>query len=111
MREGGGVDGGIHVLLEGGVADVGTSVADPHPHDFDLLNRLPENILLLFKKSVYFKGTVQRDCSSVFFTYMDRPRPEYEPLLVLKFFRISGKFFNQKRFIFGPRPIHVCQQT
>ncbi len=38
-----------------------------------------------------FKGTVQREFSSVFLTYMDRPRPENEPLLNITFFRNSEK--------------------
>jgi hypothetical protein len=38
---------------------------------------------------------------------MDRPRPENEPLLNIKFFN----FLNQKLFIFKPRPIHIFQKT
>jgi hypothetical protein len=34
-----------------------------------------------------FKGTIQCDFNLVFFTYTDRPRPVYEPLLILTFFR------------------------
>jgi hypothetical protein len=42
----------------------------------------------------YFKGTVQRDFNFVFWhtTYIDRARPEYEPLLLLKFFRGPHNF-------------------
>jgi hypothetical protein len=39
-----------------------------------------------------FKGTVQRYFNSVFFTYMDKPRPENEPLLTIKSFRNSENF-------------------
>ncbi len=38
---------------------------------------------------------------------MNRPRLENEPLLVLK----TEKFYIEKRFIFRPRPIHICQKT
>jgi hypothetical protein len=43
------------------------------------------NISLLFKKSVYFKETVQQAFSSVFLTYMDRPRPENRGLYFGKY--------------------------
>jgi hypothetical protein len=35
---------------------------------------------------IIFKGTVHRDFNSVFLTYIDRPWPKYELLLILKFF-------------------------
>jgi hypothetical protein len=38
---------------------------------------------------------------------MGRPRLENEPLLVLKI----EKFYIEKRFIFRPGPIHICQKT
>jgi hypothetical protein len=60
------------------------------------------NILLLFKQS-------SENCVP-FFTCMDKRKPDHETLLVLKFVRISEKFYNVKRFIFRPRPIHICQK-
>ncbi len=36
----------------------------------------------------------------VFFTYIDRARPEYEPLLILKFFR-GPHDFRSKKFLHG----------
>ncbi len=44
------------------------------------------------------KGTVQRDFNLVFLTYIDRARPEYEPLLILKFFRGPHDFRSTKIF-------------
>ncbi len=44
------------------------------------------------------KGTVQRDFNFIFFTYIDRPRPEYEPLLIFKFFRNPHDFTTSTDF-------------
>jgi hypothetical protein len=50
-----------------------------------------------------FKGTVQRDFTLVFIICINRPRPEYEPFLILKLFRdfhdliAKTTFFTQFR--------------
>jgi hypothetical protein len=45
-----------------------------------------------------FKGTVQRDFN-FFFTYIDRDRAEYEPLILLKFFRGPHDFGSKNIFL------------
>ncbi len=48
--------------------------------------------------SSQFKGTVQRDINFVFLTYIDSTRSEYEPLLILTFFRGPHDFRSKKIF-------------
>jgi hypothetical protein len=44
----------------------------------------------------YLKGQ-SSEILILFLTYIDRPRPEYEPLLLLKFFR-GPTIFDQRTF-------------
>jgi hypothetical protein len=53
--------------------------------------------LIKLPLGLQFKGTVQRVLNFVFLTYIDRARPEYEPLLLLKFFR-GPTILDQRTF-------------
>ncbi len=60
--------------------------SEPSQKIFIFLEPLHQSKWFIFIRRL-FKGTVQRDFNFVFWQYIDRATPEYEPLLILKFFR------------------------
>jgi hypothetical protein len=57
-----------------------------------------ERYFIHFAIFLWHSGTVQRDFNSVFLTYMDMPRHEYEPLQILKFCKGPRNFRSEMAF-------------